>query len=159
MKPFANFSFRYVVDETQAVARLYDAVCTPDVFGFNSLELQIVAGLEHHVDRRRSKEGATGEIPQSDRLFGVVQRMKSHDDDGRGDLGKMLTPPPRHPQNWGPSSGSHHTPCPLQAPASPSVRIARKAATTSSKDRHSAIALRAGGLAPFAYLPPPLSSG
>src|SRR5512132_3121789 len=33
MKHFAqehNFSFPYVVDETQAVARAYDAVCTPD---------------------------------------------------------------------------------------------------------------------------------
>ena len=44
MKHFAqehNFSFPYVVDETQAVARAYDAVCTPDFFGFNAaLELQ-----------------------------------------------------------------------------------------------------------------------
>jgi len=36
-----NFSFPYVYDETQQVARAYDAICTPDFFGFNaSLELQ-----------------------------------------------------------------------------------------------------------------------
>ena len=30
-----NFSFPYLVDETQAVARAYGAVCTPDFFGFD----------------------------------------------------------------------------------------------------------------------------
>ncbi len=38
MKVFArkhNFRFPYLVDEEQAVARAYDAVCTPDFFGFN----------------------------------------------------------------------------------------------------------------------------
>lgn len=36
-----DFPFPYVLDETQEVARAYDAVCTPDFFGFNSkLELQ-----------------------------------------------------------------------------------------------------------------------
>ncbi|MGH1486473.1 MAG: thioredoxin family protein [Cellvibrionaceae bacterium] len=31
-----NFSFPYLVDEDQSVARTYDAVCTPDFFGFNA---------------------------------------------------------------------------------------------------------------------------
>lgn len=36
-----NFSFPYVIDETQIVARNYGAVCTPDFFGFNgNLELE-----------------------------------------------------------------------------------------------------------------------
>jgi peroxiredoxin len=36
-----QFSFPYVLDETQAVAKAYGAVCTPDFFGFNArLELQ-----------------------------------------------------------------------------------------------------------------------
>ncbi|MFM9913569.1 MAG: thioredoxin family protein [Methylophilaceae bacterium] len=36
-----NFPFPYVWDETQAVAKAYGAVCTPDFFGFNNkLELQ-----------------------------------------------------------------------------------------------------------------------
>jgi peroxiredoxin len=38
MKRFAQqhgFTFPYVIDETQVVARAYDARCTPDFFGFN----------------------------------------------------------------------------------------------------------------------------
>jgi peroxiredoxin len=36
-----KFSFPYLIDETQDVARAYGAVCTPDFFGFNAaLELQ-----------------------------------------------------------------------------------------------------------------------
>jgi len=31
-----DFSFPYVIDEGQEVARAYDAVCTPDVFGFDA---------------------------------------------------------------------------------------------------------------------------
>ena len=39
MKRFADangFTFPYVIDRTQDVARTYDAVCTPDFFGFNA---------------------------------------------------------------------------------------------------------------------------
>jgi peroxiredoxin len=36
-----GFPFPYVIDETQAVAKAYGAVCTPDFFGFNrKFELQ-----------------------------------------------------------------------------------------------------------------------
>ena len=36
-----QFNFPYLVDETQEVARAYDAVCTPDFFGYNKdLKLQ-----------------------------------------------------------------------------------------------------------------------
>lgn len=38
MKLFAtkhNFNFPYLIDETQEIARAYDAVCTPDFFGFD----------------------------------------------------------------------------------------------------------------------------
>ena len=36
-----NFNFPYLIDETQAIAKNYDAVCTPDFFGYNkNLELQ-----------------------------------------------------------------------------------------------------------------------
>ncbi|MCG8511832.1 MAG: thioredoxin family protein [Rhodospirillales bacterium] len=31
-----GFSFPYLIDETQEVARAYDAVCTPDFFGFDA---------------------------------------------------------------------------------------------------------------------------
>ena len=39
MKKFAavhGFPFPYLHDESQAVARAYDAVCTPDFFGFDA---------------------------------------------------------------------------------------------------------------------------
>ena len=36
-----NFNFPYLADETQEVAKAYNAVCTPDFFGYNkNLELQ-----------------------------------------------------------------------------------------------------------------------
>jgi len=50
MKRFASehrFNFPYLYDETQQVARAYDAVCTPDFFGFNDkLELQYRGRLD-----------------------------------------------------------------------------------------------------------------
>jgi len=36
-----NFSFPYIIDENQEIAKEYGAVCTPDFFGYNkNLELQ-----------------------------------------------------------------------------------------------------------------------
>ena len=50
MQVFSNdnlFSFPYVYDETQEVGKRYDAVCTPDFFGFNNKnELQYRGRLE-----------------------------------------------------------------------------------------------------------------
>lgn len=42
-----DFPFPYLYDESQAVARAYGAVCTPDFFGYNSkLELQYRGRLD-----------------------------------------------------------------------------------------------------------------
>lgn len=42
-----HYPFPYVFDETQAVAKAYDAVCTPDFFGFNAaLELHYRGRLD-----------------------------------------------------------------------------------------------------------------
>jgi peroxiredoxin len=42
-----GFTFPYLYDESQVVARAYDAVCTPDFFGFNgTLELQYRGRLD-----------------------------------------------------------------------------------------------------------------
>jgi peroxiredoxin len=42
-----DFPFPYLLDETQAVARAYGAVCTPDFYGYNSrLELQYRGRLD-----------------------------------------------------------------------------------------------------------------
>ncbi len=50
MKAFAvqhGFTFAYVIDTTQEVARAYDAQCTPDFFGFNAQdELQYRGRLD-----------------------------------------------------------------------------------------------------------------
>lgn len=39
MEEFAEkhgFTFPYLIDETQDIARAYNAICTPDIFGFNA---------------------------------------------------------------------------------------------------------------------------
>ena len=42
-----GFTFPYLYDESQEIARAYDAVCTPDFFGFNGkLELQYRGRLD-----------------------------------------------------------------------------------------------------------------
>jgi peroxiredoxin len=50
MQHFAQkhgFTFPYLYDETQEIARAYDAVCTPDFFGFNAAgELQYRGRLD-----------------------------------------------------------------------------------------------------------------
>ena len=53
MKDFVkkyNFSFPYLYDENQSVANNFEAVCTPDFFGFNSLlELQYRGRIDSGV--------------------------------------------------------------------------------------------------------------
>lgn len=39
-----QFNFPYAIDETQAIAKAYDAVCTPDFFGFNAAGEQVYRG-------------------------------------------------------------------------------------------------------------------
>jgi peroxiredoxin len=56
-----GFNFPYLIDETQTVARVYGAVCTPDFFGFNSkLELQyrgrLDASLREVVDEENPRD-------------------------------------------------------------------------------------------------------
>jgi hypothetical protein len=59
MKSFAaerRFDFPYLHDQTQQVARAYDAVCTPDFFGFDAdrrlrYRGQLDAGRTDPVDR------------------------------------------------------------------------------------------------------------
>jgi peroxiredoxin len=64
MKAFAlqhQLPFPYLHDETQAVARAFGAVCTPDFFGFNArLELQYRGRLD--ASRKELAEGARREL-------------------------------------------------------------------------------------------------
>jgi peroxiredoxin len=64
MKTFADqnqFSFPYLIDESQDVAKAYDAVCTPDFFGYNkNLELQYRGRLDE--SRKQPVDGAKREL-------------------------------------------------------------------------------------------------
>lgn len=86
-----NFSFPYLFDESQAVARAYDAVCTPDFFGFNrELELQYRGRLDASgrnpaaPDARRElfeamrQIGITGQGPR-EQIAGMGCSIKWHD--------------------------------------------------------------------------------
>ena len=54
-----NFSFPYLIDESQEVAKNYGAVCTPDFFGYNNnLELQYRGRIRELKDH---KPVATGD--------------------------------------------------------------------------------------------------
>ena len=64
-----NFNFPYLIDETQEIAKNYDAVCTPDFFGYNKyLELQYRGRIRELKDL---KPVITGE---SD-LFKAMQKI------------------------------------------------------------------------------------
>jgi len=69
-----DFPFPYLIDPTQAVARAYGAICTPDFFGFSAaLELQY---------RGRFDESRKETAPQSTR--DLFHAMKQVAETGRG---------------------------------------------------------------------------
>lgn len=65
MKAFAaqhGFTFPYLIDETQEVARAYDAVCTPDFFGFNADDGLQYRGRLDESGSRPAADGARREL-------------------------------------------------------------------------------------------------
>lgn len=77
MKLFADahsFSFPYLFDESQDIARAYDAVCTPDFFGFNA-----DLGLQY---RGRLDESRTSPVPGARRE--LVEAMRQVAETGNG---------------------------------------------------------------------------
>jgi len=53
-----NFSFPYIIDDTQKVAKEYGAVCTPDFFGYNkNLELQYRGRIREMKDSKPITKG------------------------------------------------------------------------------------------------------
>lgn len=74
MKLFAErhgFPFPYLYDESQAVARAYNAVCTPDFFGFNArLELQYRGRLDE--SGRQAVPGARRELFEAMKLVAAT---------------------------------------------------------------------------------------
>ncbi len=70
-----GFSFPYMLDESQGVAKAYGAVCTPDFFGYNgNLELQ----YRGRLDESR-KEAAADDVHRD-----LFEAMKQVADTGRG---------------------------------------------------------------------------
>ena len=70
-----GFPFAYLYDETQDVARAYDAVCTPDFFGFNAKdELQ----YRGRLDASRREAGP------SDLRRDLFEAMKQVAETGQG---------------------------------------------------------------------------
>ena len=79
-----QFDFPYLVDETQEIAKTYNAVCTPDFFGYNkNLELQY---------RGRLRE-LKNFIPVKDGESDLLKAMRQIAETGNG------------PQNQIPSAG------------------------------------------------------
>lgn len=77
MKLFAEklgFTFPYLHDESQKVARAYDAVCTPDFFGFDAKD-----GLQY---RGRLDESRTTLVPNARR--DLYEAMKAVAATGQG---------------------------------------------------------------------------
>jgi peroxiredoxin len=77
MKLFAaqnGFTFPYLYDETQEVARAYDAICTPDFFGFNA-----ALGLQY---RGRLDESGRNPVPGARRE--LFEAMKLVAETGEG---------------------------------------------------------------------------
>jgi len=67
-----GFSFPYLLDETQRVAKAYGAVCTPDFFGYNAdLKLQYRGRLDE------SRKEAAAEGVRRDLFEGMKQVAES----------------------------------------------------------------------------------
>ena len=76
-----GFGFPYLFDESQAVARAYGAVCTPDFFGFNAhLELQY---------RGRLDASRKDLVPDARR--DLLEAMKQVADTGHGPEGQIAS--------------------------------------------------------------------
>lgn len=75
-----DYPFPFLFDETQAVARAYGAICTPDFFGYNAaLELQY-----------RGRLDASGREPgPTDARRELYEAMKLVADTGRGPAGQV----------------------------------------------------------------------
>lgn len=56
-----DFSFPYLLDKSQAVAKAYDAICTPDFFGFNNRgELQYRGRFDE--SRKEAAQSSTRDL-------------------------------------------------------------------------------------------------
>jgi peroxiredoxin len=75
MKRFAErhgFPFPYLYDESQAVARAYDAVCTPDFFGIGAAGLIEYRGRLDEGRKDQPAPGARRELVEAMRLIAAT---------------------------------------------------------------------------------------
>ena len=121
MKAFARrhaFGFPYLYDESQTVARAYDAVCTPDFFGLNAAgELQYRGRLDASKtapvpDARRDLYEAMKQVaetgegpPQSDRLDGLLDQVEGGVS-GKLNMNRSVSPIPVIPAKAGAHSSA-----------------------------------------------------
>ena len=94
MRAEHGFTFPYLYDESQEVARAYDAACTPDFFGFNGkLELQYrgrldesrkeaaPAGVRRELFEAMKQIAETGQRPaRADALDGLLHQVEGRAD-------------------------------------------------------------------------------
>lgn len=73
-----GFPMPYLLDESQAVARAYGAVCTPDFFGFNrELELQYRGRLDESR-KETAPEGARRDLFEAMKQVAGTRRGPDH---------------------------------------------------------------------------------
>ena len=70
-----DFNFPYLFDETQQVARQYDAVCTPDFFGYNA---------DFQLQYRGRLDASKKETAPDDTRRDLFEAMKLIAETGRG---------------------------------------------------------------------------
>ena len=81
MKVFAKthqFTFPYLLDETQETARAYDAVCTPDFFGFNANDELQYRGRLDEFGLKPVVDGARRELVEA--MLAIIQTGKGPGD-------------------------------------------------------------------------------
>ena len=78
-----NFNFPYLIDETQEIAKKYEAVCTPDFFGYNkNLELQYRGRIRELKDLKPVRDG------ESD-LFKAMKKIAETDNGPKDQISSM----------------------------------------------------------------------
>lgn len=68
MKVFARengFTFPYLIDETQQVAKAYGAVCTPDIYGFNADDVMQYRGRVDSAGPNEAKPDTKRELREA----------------------------------------------------------------------------------------------
>ena len=69
-----KFSFPYLIDETQEIAKKYNAVCTPDFFGYNKdLKLNYRGRIRELRDLKPIRNGAS-ELFEAMKLISETQK-------------------------------------------------------------------------------------